>query len=91
LNKFCSELLIKKHKTDPVERQSEKMTQLVIVLPEILLIEVSRQIGWLLGQNNYDDNSKDQILKELNHIDEWFDLSIEPIIKGAHNVIRWSE
>ena len=91
LNKFCSELLIKKHKTDPVESQSEKMTQLVIVLPEILLIEVSRQMGWLLGQNNYDDNFKDQVLKELNQIDKWFDLSIEPIVKGAHNVIRWSE
>ncbi|MEL7832792.1 tetratricopeptide repeat protein [Fodinibius sp. Rm-B-1B1-1] len=91
LNKFCSELLIKKHKTDPVERQSEKMTQLVIVLPEVLLVEASRQMGWLLGQNNYDDNFKDQVLKELNHIEEWFDLSIEPIVKGAYNVIRWSE
>lgn len=90
-NELCSELIIEKYEKSPVDEQTEIITQMVLVLPQIVLTELSRQIGWLLNLTGYGSKLTDQIIDSSEYLENWFGESIEPILKGAHNVIRWAE
>lgn len=90
-NEFCSELIIEKYEKSSIKEQNEVMTQMVLVLPQIVLTELSRQIGWLLNRAGHGAKLTDEIIDGSEYLTNWFEESIEPILKGAHNVIRWTE
>lgn len=90
-NELCSELIIEKYEKSSTAEQTEIMVQMVLVLPQIVLTELSRQIGWLLIQKGHGAKLVDQIIDGSDFVANWFDESIEPVLKGAHNVIRWTE
>ncbi len=87
----CSELITEGCKDASVGEQSELIAQLVLALPELVLRELTRQIGWLLTTRGYGAKVADRMIRESKHIGGWFSETVEPVLKGVHNVIGWSE
>lgn len=91
LNESVTEILIRKYKDKTTEEQSKMITKIITTLPEILLIEFSRQLGWLLNKYEYESEVMDKSIQSSKYIQEWFELCIEPILKGAHNILEWTK
>jgi hypothetical protein len=88
---LCSELVIERYKDSSVDEQTAVMTQIVLMLPQIALVELSRQIGWLFTRRGYGAKLVDRVIKDSDYLANWFEECIEPVLKGAHNIIRWTE
>lgn len=91
LNEFVTEILIIPYKSKEIEEKSEMITKIITTLPELLLREFSRQLGWLSNKYGYDSEIMDNYIQASEYIKEWFELCIEPILKGANNVLEWTK
>ena len=67
------------------------ITKIITTLPELLLREFSRQLGWLSNKYGYDSEIMDNYIQASEYIKEWFELCIEPILKGANNILEWTK
>ncbi|MHB0897513.1 MAG: tetratricopeptide repeat protein [Spirochaetales bacterium] len=74
-----------------IKEKSEKITQIITTLPKILLIELSRQNGWILQKHNFSIDIADKLIENSNTIHNWFDKCLEPILLGANNILKWSK
>ena len=88
---YCTEILVSELADNTVEAKAELITKIITTLPEILLIELSRQNGWLLQVNGHPVELADQFINTTDSIKEWFDQCLIPILMGANNVFKWSK
>lgn len=65
---------------DSAEQMSDFIAHIIAILPEILLKEFSRQIGWISNNLNMSSKSFDDYLINSETVNEWFENSIEPIL-----------
>jgi len=91
LNELCSEILVKDFTNENTEKKSNMIMHLILTLPEILLTEFSREIGWLLQRNGYDIEIADTFINTSSILKDWFSLCLEPILKGANNILKWAK
>lgn len=91
LNEYITEFIVADLKDGTVEEKSSRITHIITTLPEILLIELSRQNGWLLQKYDYSIEIADRIIEDSVFLKDWFNLCLEPILKGANNILKWSK
>lgn len=91
LNEMCAEILVADLKDGTVEEKADRITHIVTTLPEILLIELSRENGWLLQKYNHPVEVADKLISNSSLLKDWFNLCLEPILKGANNVLRFAK
>lgn len=91
LNETCSELIAEGYKDSPIDEQVEIVAELVASLPEIVLKELARQMAWLLNKAEYGPTTIDRMIRDSEGIATWFEKTLEPVLKGAHNAIPWTE
>ncbi len=91
LNEFCTEILVADLKNGTIEEKADGITHIVTTLPEILLIELSRENGWLLQKYGHPVELADKFIRNSSLLKNWFNLCIEPILRGANNVLKWTK
>lgn len=70
------------------EEIATNITNLLTYLPEIILGEISRQIGYTTSIFEYSPSILDQHIDTSKKLNNWFNLSIEPIINGANETYK---
>ncbi len=91
LNEFCTEILVADLKNGTIEEKADRITHIVTTLPEILLIELSRENGWLLQKYGHPVELADKFIRNSSLLKDWFNLCLEPILRGANNVLKWTK
>ncbi len=74
-----------------IDEKSERITHIITTLPEILLIELSRQNGWNLVKHNFKIEIADYFIENSLIIHNWLNNCLEPILKGANNIFKWDK
>jgi tetratricopeptide (TPR) repeat protein len=91
LNEYCTEILVIGLENATADEKANKVSHIIISLPEILLKELSRENGWLLQKHGYPIENADEYFISSSLLRNWFELCLEPILKGANNVLKWSK
>jgi tetratricopeptide (TPR) repeat protein len=86
---YCTEILVCDKAKDSTEEKAKIVSEIVLTLPELLLIEFSRQKGWLIQFYNFPIELADNFIENSGIVKDWFNLCIEPILKGANSVLKW--
>lgn len=88
LSECFAEMLVAGFEAEDTEVKADLMTKIIVALPEILLIEFSRQVGWISQKYGYSVDDLDELIEKTSLIKEWFTDCIEPVVKGVNNVFK---
>lgn len=88
LSESFAEMLVAGFETENTEIKSDLVTKIIVALPEVLLIEFSRQVGWISQKHGYSVDDLDELIEKSSLINEWFKDCVEPILKGVNNVLK---
>lgn len=88
LSECFTEMLVAGFEAEDTEVKADLMTKIIVALPEVLLIEFSRQVGWIAQKYGYSVNDLDELIEKSSLIKDWFTDCIEPIVIGGNNVLK---
>ncbi|WP_289030620.1 DUF4365 domain-containing protein [uncultured Paraglaciecola sp.] len=64
------------------------MRTMLTYLPEIFLVELSRQIGWFAIELDLSKAESNALLESSNWLDEWFLVCVEPMMFKLNKVLK---
>lgn len=89
LNDYCARVLVSDLIGEKnIERVAERITFLLLNIPEVLLKELSRQIGWAIHCEGLPLKLADIHLKNSHFTGNWFGLSLDPVLHGCNAVLK---
>lgn len=88
LLKIISPMVAQPFSESNEQKKAHWMSIILTYLPEIFLVELSRQIGWFAFELGLDKPETNVLHESSDWLDEWFQVCIEPMLIGLNKALK---